>query len=735
MRKSVKKTKKAVSGGIKQKILSLVVITIVLILTSYTAVVIYQSGELVKLVRDASESQKQSITSTSEKTMSDILDANLTETTQMQAYIAGDIFGDAVRVVKVVADYTGKLFADPDDYPTREYALPDMEKDGEISMQVLTEEGVDITDPAISSKLGLIGNLSDLMTAVYADANVDSCYVALPDGVMLLVDDHSSSKFDDDGNIIPIPITERLWYAGAVETGKLHFTDVTSDLFTGEISIMCSLPVYVDGELVAVIGADLFLNDVSKTVNNTARSGSFICIVNQNGHVLFSPQTEGVFKVLPADEAQDLRSVDNPQLAEFVRDSLEDITELRLIDVDGELCYVVGAPIQNVGWAVISVYSKSLADQPAAEMLTQFDTIQNGATEAFNKGISSAMITIIILLSAVVVVAVTATVLLSKRIVKPLEAITGKVRSLGGDDLMFNMEDEYRTHDEIEVLAESFAMLSGKTLEYIATVERVTTEKERIGAELSLATRIQADMLPNIYPTFPDREEFDIYASMEPAKEVGGDFYDFFLIDDDHLCMIIADVSGKGVPAALFMMASKIILANNAMMGKSPAQILTETNASICANNREEMFVTVWIGILEISTGKLTAANAGHEYPALQHPNGKFKLFKDKHGFVIGNIDGVKYEEYELMLEPGSKLFIYTDGVTEATNSNSKLFGTERMIKALNDSGDASPEQILKDMHAAVDDFVNEAEQFDDLTMLCLEYKGRKTEKDNEKTE
>ena len=732
----MKKIKKFFGGGIKQKILSLVVITIVVIMTSYTAVVLYQSGRLVKLVRDANESQKQSITSTSEETMQGILDSNLTQSTQMQAYIAGDIFGDAVRVVNVVADYTGKLFADPDDYPAREYALPDMDKDGEISMQVLTEEGVDITDPAISAKLGLIGNLSDLMTAVYADANVDSCYVALPDGVMLLVDDHSSSKFDDDGNIIPIPIRERLWYAGAAETGKLHFTDVTSDLFTGEISIMCSLPVYVDGELVAVIGADLFLNDVSKTVNNTARSGSFICIVNQNGHVLFSPQTEGVFKVLPADEAKDLRSADNPQLAEFVRDSLENNTELRLIEVDGEQCYVVGAPIQNVGWAVISVYSKSLADQPAAEMLTQLNEIQNGATEAFNKGITSAMITIIILLSAVVVVAVTATVLLSKRIVKPLEAITGKVRSLGGDDLMFSMEDEYRTHDEIEVLAESFAMLSGKTLEYIATVERVTTEKERIGAELSLATRIQADMLPNIYPAFPDREEFDIYASMEPAKEVGGDFYDFFLIDDDHLCMIIADVSGKGVPAALFMMASKIILANNAMMGKSPAQILTDTNASICANNREEMFVTVWIGILEISTGKLTAANAGHEYPALKHPGGKFELFKDKHGFVIGNIDGVKYEEYELMLEPGSKLFIYTDGVTEATNADSKLFGTERMIKALNDSGDASPEQILKDMHAAVDGFVKEAEQFDDLTMLCLEFNGHeKREKDGEKPE
>ena len=154
-------------------------------------------------------------------------------------------------------------------------------------------------------------------------------------------------------------------------------------------------------------------------------------------------------------------------------------------------------------------------------------------------------------------------------------------------------------------------------------------ESSRIETELSMASSIQNDMLPSIYPAFPERDEFDIYASMAPAKEVGGDFYDFFLVDDDHLCIIIADVSGKGVPAALFMMASKIILANNAMLGKSPAQILTDTNAAICANNREEMFVTVWLGILELSTGKLTAANAGHEYPALRHANGAFELVKN----------------------------------------------------------------------------------------------------------
>lgn len=249
-------------------------------------------------------------------------------------------------------------------------------------------------------------------------------------------------------------------------------------------------------------------------------------------------------------------------------------------------------------------------------------------------------------------------------------------------------------------------------------------DNSRIETELTMASAIQSDMLPSIYPAFPERSEFDIYASMNSAKEVGGDFYDFFLVDDDHLCMVMADVSGKGVPAALFMMATKIILANNAMLGKSPSQILTDTNAAICSNNREEMFVTVWLGILELSTGKLKAANAGHEYPAILQADKKFELMKDKHGFVIGGIEDMKYKEYEVMMRPGSKLFLYTDGVPEATSSAKELFGTDRMLDALNQVINASPEDILKHVRHSVDGFVKEAEQFDDLTMLCLEYKG-----------
>ena len=263
-----------------------------------------------------------------------------------------------------------------------------------------------------------------------------------------------------------------------------------------------------------------------------------------------------------------------------------------------------------------------------------------------------------------------------------------------------------RPHNEIGALSEDVSALAEEMDDYLSRIERITAERERVKTELQTATQIQASMLPSIFPPFPGRAEFDIYASMDPAREVGGDFYDFFLIDDDHLCLVIADVSGKGVPAALFMMASKIVIANNAKMGKRPAEILTDTNASILRNSREEMFITVWLGILELSTGRLTAANAGHEYPVLQEPGAPYRLFKDPHDLVLGGMEGIRYRQYELTLAPGSRLFVYTDGVPEATNAQTEMFGSERMLAALNQDTAVSPEATLRNVRRAVDDFV-----------------------------
>ena len=283
-----------------------------------------------------------------------------------------------------------------------------------------------------------------------------------------------------------------------------------------------------------------------------------------------------------------------------------------------------------------------------------------------------------------------------------------------------------RPHNEIGALSEDVSALAEEMDDYLSRIERITAERERVKTEMQTATQIQASMLPSIFPPFPERPEFEIYATMDPAREVGGDFYDFFLVDDDHLCMVIADVSGKGVPAALFMMASKIVIANNAKMGKSPAEILTDTNASILRNSREEMFITVWLGILELSTGRLTAANAGHEYPVLQEPGEPYRLYRDPHDLVLGGMEGIRYRQYELTLAPGSRLFVYTDGVPEATNAQTEMFGAERMLAVLNQDAAASPEATLQNVRRAVDEFVQDAEQFDDLTMLCVEYKGPK---------
>lgn len=283
---------------------------------------------------------------------------------------------------------------------------------------------------------------------------------------------------------------------------------------------------------------------------------------------------------------------------------------------------------------------------------------------------------------------------------------------------------DIHTRDELENLSRVMADMERDLAAHEADLTRVTAEKERIGAELSLATRIQAAMLPHTFPPFPDRHEFDVFASMRPARWVGGDFYDFFMIDDDHLALVIADVSGKGVPAALFMMASMIMLRSLARTGIGAGEILTRTNATICGNNQMGLFVTVWLGILEISTGKLTAASGGHEYPALRRADGAFRLYRDRHDLVVGGMPGVRYKEYTIDLEAGDTLFLYTDGITEATDANETLFGTQRMIDALNACPDADPEALVAHVGEAADAFVGDAGQFDDMTMLCVAYRG-----------
>ena len=320
--------------------------------------------------------------------------------------------------------------------------------------------------------------------------------------------------------------------------------------------------------------------------------------------------------------------------------------------------------------------------------------------------------------------------LIRKSLVKPINSITDAAQKYVTDRKAgVNETDHFaslniRTGDELENLSLVMADMEKDLAENEESLRKIEAENERISTELSLATRIQTAMLPRIFPPYPDRTEFEIYAMMQPAREVGGDFYDFFLVDDDHLCLVIADVSGKGIPAALFMMISLTILKSCAMLGSSPAEILTRANQAICTNNPEGMFFTAWVGMLELSTGKLTTANAGHEYPAIRRPDGSFELIKKKHGCVIGGFEDSVYQQYEFDLEPGTTLFVYTDGVPEAMQKDRVMYGTDRMLEALNREPDALPKTLLENVRRDVAAFADGAEQSDDITMLGIRYTG-----------
>ena len=269
-----------------------------------------------------------------------------------------------------------------------------------------------------------------------------------------------------------------------------------------------------------------------------------------------------------------------------------------------------------------------------------------------------------------------------------------------------------------------FASLSDDINYTVDTLKKYIAEAEtRIDKELEFAKSIQLSALPNVFPPFPNRDDFDIFATMDTAKEVGGDFYDFYLLENNKLGFLIADVSGKGIPAAMFMMTAKTIIKSYVESGMEVDQVFTNANAKLCEGNEAGMFVTAWLGIVDLRTGILTYANAGHNPPLIRHKNGKFDYLKTRANFVLAGMEGVRYRKHELRLSPGDEIFIYTDGVTEATDVNNQLYGEDRLLSVINTNPDEGVESRLRNIKVSIDSFAGEADQFDDITMLSVKLK------------
>lgn len=384
-----------------------------------------------------------------------------------------------------------------------------------------------------------------------------------------------------------------------------------------------------------------------------------------------------------------------------------------------ELCFAHDPKFGFVATAASPVYNGS--KQPVALVLVDF------SVQEINDAVKQ-----IALMATVDVLLILAIYLLihykyvQKQIVVPVEKLTKAARDLTENlDKDYTYKSDIHTGDELEELSKAFEKMDVELRDYINTNMKITAEKERIGAELDMAAAIQKSQLPGTFPAFPDRKDFDIYASMTPAKTVGGDFYDFFMLDDDHIALVMADVSGKGVPASLFMMIAKLLIMNCVKQGDSPAQALTHVNDQLTENNTVRQFVTVWLAVIDLKTGKGIAANAGHEHPSIKRAGESYELIKYRHSPPVATLPGLKFKDHEFELHPGDSLFVYTDGVTEATDLSDVLFGEERLLKSLNKDADASPEDVLKNVMDGITEFCGGAEQFDDITMLCFKYFGQ----------
>ena len=554
---------------------------------------------------------------------------------------------------------------------------------------------------------------------------------------------------------------KRPWYQEVKATGKSVFTDIYVGA-EGYPVISCVAPYYDEDGFAGMAGMS---NNIVSLYQQMAESGlregnRVNFILNRNGEVILSSEKEGL---LAASETPvDLRRSAEKELAEEAACMVQGLSDVTPVIVDGKEYYLAYAPVPSLGWSFGTLIERNVVVQPArdtkAHLLSQAEDFSVSLQELFWDN----LLRTAVLLLALLTVLFFASRKVSDRFVRPILALTAGVREIAGGNL--DKKLDVKTGDEIETLADSFNQMTDELKSYIDNLTKTTAEKERIETELSVAAHIQAGILPK---SFPVRSEFNLFASMQPAKEVGGDFYDFYFLDERHLMITVADVSDKGVPAALFMVAAKTLLKEFALLfgasekltvsgrqrhpvapptlsrpwlsvGEKAAhpaltptlshpwlsEIVARTNDRLVEANEEGMFVTAFTGVLDVVTGEFVYVNAGHN-PPLVRRNGDISFLPMANSPMLGVMEGMAFPAERLTLNPGDMLFLYTDGVTEAMNEKRELFSEERLYKTLSSQPkEMASSEILAAVKHAVEVHTDSAEPSDDVTMLGLVYNG-----------
>jgi len=630
---------------------------------------------------------------------------------QNKATISDELLDAVVRLVTVVSENATVIVSDPDGFLPHVPPFPNAANANITVAQLRLPENVSLE--SVSDEAGLLGNMSALLVSQSDSLDyVASVYIGSEGGVSISADGDSDKKtnvFDPRG---------RGWYNAAKDAGNLTWTDIFIDNSGRGLGITCAMPFYdAEGEFFGVAGAGMLLETL-KDIVVEAKQGEtgYAFISNERGEMIISDTVMIVNEEIVSQSLSELLP------GNTVSHILGGNTGIERVMIDDTEYFIAYAQMSTLPWSLSVVMS---VDEVIAPALDNEDYIINLTVEAVS-GIDRMIFITLGIFAIALLLTLAGIALLAQRMAKglsrPIIELSNGAGIIGAGNLDYKLD--VRTGDEIETLSDAFNTM-------IDNIKKITAEQERIGAELDVATKIQASMLPCIFPPFPDRDEFDIYAGMRPAKEVGGDFYDFFFIDENTLSVVMADVSGKGVPAALFMVITKTLLKSNAQnadgsfalngKGKSPKEVFETVNGILCENNEADMFVTAFMGYLDIPSGRFTYVNAGHNPPLLKRRGGKYEWLKAKPCFILAGLEGIVYKQEEITLEPGDMLLLYTDGVTEAMNEDLELFSDPRLLETVNRYTDASPEELLPSLMKEIDVFAGNAEQADDITMLALQ--------------
>ena len=640
------------------------------------------------------EESAESLTNQLNETVDGIVDG--------KASLADSRLGLYADYIKMLSNVISDMYSNPDDYLSKEVLPPDARMENKLSMQRYFT-GTDVKREDVLDELCLFGNLDAVWMPIISGHEdvILNIYLAT-DKLMICCDKNANlATLDPDGESY-YDYRDMDWYANAMKgDGEPSFLKTYPDSYGRGLMTSCSAPfLNKNGVRVGVVSMDVLISDLNRSIIDVnLGSDSYAFLVDRDGDIIASPKMTGT-----EDKFENIR--DDDDIEGDLADKI--LRGERGIEKGKGGQFYAYAPIRSTSWELVIYIPESLIMEPINQMNDRIRLT-------------------IILFSVIFIVVGTVVIILGSRLAKkftePIVALERDVETIAGGNLQHKAT--VRANNELGDLAHCVNSMAVSLDNYINDLTRITAEKERIGAELDVATHIQSSMLPCIFPAFPERKEFDVYASMTPAKEVGGDFYDFFMVDESHVAFVVADVSGKGVPAALFMVIGKTLIKDHTVPGANLENVFMEVNNILCESNSENMFITAFEGVLDLKTGELRFINAGHETPFIYRKAEGFTEYPVKACFVLAGMENIVYKGGSCMLEPGDKLFQYTDGVTEATNADNELYGMERLKNILGKVGDMDPDRILPAVKADIDAFVMDAPQFDDITMLCLEYKER----------